>query len=130
MKAPSQDFMASGVSANATNTSTVKDLSSQEMLRTSVFWNMFILFIFASTAGIMMVGSLSTIAQTQLSITALEASNLVAINALANLVGRLAIGRFPTIDSFKIRYEVSRYELWDYVFRLCDWFFSWSANCG
>lgn len=93
MKAPSQDFMASGVSANATNTSTVKDLSSQEMLKTSVFWNMFILFIFASTAGIMMVGSLSTIAQTQLSITALEASNLVAINALANLVGRLAIGK-------------------------------------
>ena len=36
---------------------------------------------------------MSTIAQTQLSITALEASNLVAINALANLVGRLAIGK-------------------------------------
>lgn len=93
MKAPDPNWAPVGYNPVTTTSSTVKDVTSGEMLKTSIFWIMFILFIFASTAGIMMVGSLSTIAQTQLSITALEASNLVAINALANLVGRLAIGK-------------------------------------
>lgn len=97
MKAPDT------TTANVTSSTTITDVPTGQMIKMPVFWIMFILFIFASTAGVMMVGSLSTIAQTQLAIDALAASNLVAINALANLIGRLAVGkisdRFGTVQT-------------------------------
>lgn len=72
----------------------IKDVTPGEMIRTSKFWIMLILFAFSCTAGIMMIGSLSTIAQTQLGVDPIIASNFVAINCIANLCGRLIIGRF------------------------------------
>ena len=77
----------------ATNNS-IRDVTPGEMIRMGKFWIMLILFAFSCTAGIMMIGSLSTIAQTQLGVGPIIASNFVAINCIANLCGRLIIGRF------------------------------------
>lgn len=71
----------------------VADVTPGAMIKTSTFWIMLILFSLACTAGIMMIGSLSTIAQTQLSMDPITASNMVVINCLANLCGRLIIGK-------------------------------------
>ena len=79
--------------AMAANNS-VKDYTPSEMLKTSKFYVMLILFALSCTAGIMMIGSLSTIAQTQLGVDPIVASNFVAINCIANLCGRLIIGKF------------------------------------
>lgn len=72
----------------------IKDYTPVEMVKTSKFWILLILFALSCTAGIMMIGSLSTIAQTQLGVDPIGASNFVAINCIANLCGRLIIGRF------------------------------------
>lgn len=64
-----------------------------EMIRTSTFWILLILFSIACTAGIMMIGSLSNIAQVQLGMTAVTAANMVVINCLANFCGRLIVGK-------------------------------------
>ncbi len=74
--------------------SQTKDYTPQEMIKTSRFWILLILFALSCTAGIMMIGSLSTIVQTQLGVDPIAASNFVAINCLANLCGRLIIGKF------------------------------------
>jgi len=71
-----------------------KDYTPVEMVKTSQFWMLLILFALSCTAGIMMIGSLSTIAQTQLGVDPIVASNFVAVNCIANLCGRLIIGRF------------------------------------
>lgn len=70
-----------------------KDYSAPEMLRTSLFWCLFILFSIACTAGIMMIGSLSPIVQKQLNLTAVVAANMVAVNLISNICGRLLVGR-------------------------------------
>jgi OFA family oxalate/formate antiporter-like MFS transporter len=72
----------------------VQDVAPGAMIKMGKFWMMLILFALSCTAGIMMIGSLSTIAQTQLGVDPIVASNFVAINCLANLCGRLIIGRF------------------------------------
>lgn len=74
--------------------SSAKDFTSSEMVKTSTFWMLLVLFALSCTAGIMMIGSLSTIAQTQLGVDPIFASNFVAINCIANLCGRLIIGKF------------------------------------
>ena len=92
---PSADFIPDGYSpAQQTANNAVKDVTPGEMLKTGKFWVMLILFALSCTAGIMMIGSLSTIAQTQLGIDPIAASNFVAINCIANLCGRLIIGKF------------------------------------
>lgn len=72
----------------------VKDVTPGEMVKTGKFWIMLLLFALSCTAGIMMIGSLSTIAQTQLGVDPITASNFVAVNCVANLCGRLIIGKF------------------------------------
>lgn len=63
-----------------------------QMLRTLNFWLLLILFSVACTAGIMLIGSLSSIAQTQLSMTPVVAANMVIVNTLSNFCGRLLTG--------------------------------------
>ncbi|MBA9088368.1 OFA family oxalate/formate antiporter-like MFS transporter [Fontibacillus solani] len=70
-----------------------EDYTPSEMIKTSTFWIMLVLFSIACTAGIMMIGSLSTIAQVQLGMTAVTAANMVVINCLANFCGRLIVGK-------------------------------------
>lgn len=72
----------------------VKDVTPGEMVKTGKFWIMLVLFALSCTAGIMMIGSLSTIVQTQLAVDPITASNFVAVNCIANLCGRLIIGKF------------------------------------
>lgn len=72
---------------------TTREYSGLEMMRTGRFWIMIVLFALACTSGMMMIGSLSAIGQAQLGLTAIAAANLVVINAFANFVGRLSVGR-------------------------------------
>lgn len=80
--------------AKLANQSSAKDYTPSEMVKTFKFWVMLLLFALSCTAGIMMIGSLSTIVQTQLGLDPITASNFVAINCIANLCGRLIIGKF------------------------------------
>lgn len=65
----------------------------QAMLKSWQFWLLLILFSIACTAGIMLIGSLSMIAQVQLSMTPIVAANMVVVNTLSNFGGRLITGR-------------------------------------
>ena len=95
VEVPDPDWKPDGfVATTATNNQTVKDVTPGEMVKTTKFWVMLILFALSCTAGIMMIGSLSTIVQTQLGVSPITASNFVAINCIANLCGRLIIGKF------------------------------------
>lgn len=92
---PDNDWVPDGYSpALQAANNAVKDFTTGEMICTVKFWIMLILFALSCTAGIMMIGSLSTIAQTQLELDPITASNFVAINCIANLCGRLIIGKF------------------------------------
>lgn len=93
MKAPAADYKPNGYNPAKATASSGKDYTPTEMLKTGKFWIMFVLFAFSCTAGIMMIGSLSTIVQVQLGLTAIAASNYVAINCISNLCGRLVIGK-------------------------------------
>jgi OFA family oxalate/formate antiporter-like MFS transporter len=93
VEAPGADFRPDGWTPAQQSASAVRDVTPMEMIKTAKFWVMLILFSIACTAGIMMIGSLSSIAQTQLQMTAIVASNMVVVNCLSNLCGRLIIGR-------------------------------------
>ncbi|QIB67955.1 OFA family MFS transporter [Aminipila butyrica] len=96
MKAPEAGWKPAGFQQLAASgvTSLQRDFTPGEMLRTGKFWLMLVLFAISCTSGIMMIGSLSKIAQIQLAITPLAAANFVAINCLSNFCGRLIVGRF------------------------------------
>ncbi|MDT7013812.1 MFS transporter [Levilactobacillus namurensis] len=67
--------------------------SPKEMMRSLTFWLLLALFAIACTAGIMLIGSLSAIAQVQLALTPIVAANFVVVNTLANFFGRMITGR-------------------------------------
>ena len=90
MQSPTEEEIPSAKSAEKVG------LTSKEMLKTTNFWLMILLFSIACTSGIMLIGSLSTIAQVQLSMSALTAANFVVLNTLSNFCGRLITGR--TVD--------------------------------
>jgi len=81
-----QDKSATGSAAP------VNDYTPQAMLKTWQFWLLLLLFSIACTAGIMLIGSLSMIAQVQLSMTPIVAANMVVVNTLANFGGRILTG--------------------------------------
>lgn len=74
------------------DTDSQSGVSPKEMLRSFNFWLLLILFSVACTAGIMLIGSLSSIAQVQLKLTPVVAANMVVVNTLANFCGRLITG--------------------------------------
>lgn len=67
--------------------------SPKEMMSSLNFWLLLLLFAIACTAGIMLIGSLSTIAQMQLELPPIVAANFVVVNTLANFFGRMITGR-------------------------------------
>lgn len=92
---PEADWIPDGYTpAQQAAQNSIRDVTPGEMIKTVRFWMMLILFALSCTAGIMMIGSLSTIAQTQLGVDPITASNFVAVNCIANLCGRLIIGKF------------------------------------
>lgn len=93
VEVPSADYSPAGWTPLQQAANAVPDITPGEMVKTGKFWIMLLLFSISSTAGIMMIGSLSTIAQIQLGLTAIAASNMVVINCLSNLSGRLVIGK-------------------------------------
>lgn len=66
--------------------------SPKQMLSSVNFWLLLVLFSVACTAGIMLIGSLSSIAQVQLKMTPVVAANMVIVNTLSNFGGRLITG--------------------------------------
>lgn len=95
MCAPATDWQPEGfkIATAGKSVSKTKDHTPKEMVSTSRFWLLLLLFSLSNTAGIMMIGSLSSIAQVQLEMTPLQAANMVMINTFANFCGRLTIGR-------------------------------------
>lgn len=70
----------------------VKDYNVKEMCKTSIFWVLLVMFIFANAAGTMMVSFTSPIAQRQVGQTAMVAAYCVSIMTLANMCGRIGFG--------------------------------------
>lgn len=94
MRVPDKDWAPEGFLKTDTGaTAAHMDFSPKQMLSTIIFWLLLLLFSIACTAGIMMIGSLSAIGQVQLGLSAVDAANLVAVNLLSNLCGRLIIGK-------------------------------------
>lgn len=95
MEAPGKGWTSEGCSSQEVSGISFinNEYTPKEMVATGTFWIMFVLFAIASTAGVMMMGSLSVIAQIQLNITPMAAANIVVINSLSNFCGRLAFGR-------------------------------------
>ena len=69
-----------------------RNYSTQEMVKTPVFWVMLIIFIFANAAGTMMVSATSPIAQFQIGQSAMTAAMCVSIMTLLNMLGRIGFG--------------------------------------
>lgn len=87
-------LMASPTSPTSTTATPVTTgKSPKEMMGSLNFWLLLLLFAIACTAGIMLIGSLSSIAQIQLQLTPIVAANFVVVNTLANFFGRMITGR-------------------------------------
>lgn len=70
----------------------VKDYTPREMVKTSLFYRMFFIFLAAAAAGNMMIGVLFTIAKEQIQLTASLAAIAVSVSTIANFAGRLSFG--------------------------------------
>ncbi|WP_099302254.1 L-lactate MFS transporter [Bacillus sp. Marseille-P3800] len=68
------------------------NLNWKEMLRSPIFYLLFLTLVFASTAGTMLVSSASVIAQVQVGMTAAAGAIIVSVSTLSNFVGRLSFG--------------------------------------
>jgi len=70
------------------------DMTWLEMVKTRRFHMMFLMFLLASSVGVMVIGNMTTIARTQVGITSATAlALLVAFLALTNTVGRVVGGK-------------------------------------
>ena len=68
------------------------DCGWPEMMRSKVFYVMWIIFLGSCVAGLMLIGHASTIGQEVAHITSAQAALLVGILALANFSGRMLMG--------------------------------------
>ncbi|MBR4289654.1 MAG: OFA family MFS transporter [Oscillospiraceae bacterium] len=90
---PEEGWKPAGMTtATAVTATSSRDLHWKEMLKTPAFYTMWLMTLCAVTAGSMMTGQASAMAQQMANITAAQASTLVAIMAVANFSGRLGFG--------------------------------------
>lgn len=83
------------------------DHTWQEMIKTGTFWIVLATYICSTTAGIMLIRSISDMAQKQIGVAATVAALAVSISTLANFIGRLAFGTFfDKIGPFKSLYVI------------------------
>jgi len=68
------------------------DKTPLQMMRTPLFWAMWIVLVCAATSGTMMLGHASNIAQEGVGLNPTDAASLVGIMAVANFVGRFGFG--------------------------------------
>ena len=69
------------------------DYTVKEMLKTKCFYMMFVLLVLGASVGLMIIGNISRIAQTQIGITdATTLAMLVSLLAITNTVGRVIGG--------------------------------------
>lgn len=85
---PAPKNIAASAVSNAV--ATVKDLSRKEVLKTKQFYLFWLMFAFASSAGLLIIGNIATIAKTQANWD--NGFYLVALLAIFNTSGRLAAG--------------------------------------
>ena len=93
------------VKQNSVKTSQSVDHTWREMLKTKRFYLMFIIFLFSSSIGLMVLGNITKIASTQIGITDTAVlAILVSFMAIMNTCGRVAggfmsdkIGRINTL---------------------------------
>ena len=81
---------AENVSGDTAPAAKSVDINWRDMLKTPQFYSRWIMFAFASSAGLMIIGNITSIASTQASIT--DAAYLVGINAVFNCCGRFGGG--------------------------------------
>lgn len=79
----------------------------QEMLTTGTFWLLLATYICSTSPGIMLIRSISDMAQKQIGVTVTVAAFAVSISTIANFVGRLSFGTFfDKIGDFKSLYLI------------------------
>lgn len=66
--------------------------SSGEMLRTSQYWFLLVMYLFVNMSGLMVIGHAAPIAQAVAGLTPVEAGAIVSVLAIANTLGRFAGG--------------------------------------
>ncbi|GAA4901007.1 L-lactate MFS transporter [Ferrimonas pelagia] len=79
-----------GLVESAAKADTGKDFSWREMVKTKQFYMLWVMFAFASSAGLMLIGNITTIASVQGGIA--NAAFLVAALAVFNTFGRIGMG--------------------------------------
>lgn len=97
LSAPEKKFVA--VSEN--DTLNKKPL---QMIKTSNFWGLWVVYVFGCISGLMIIGHASPIAQEYLKYSLEAATFIVSIVAISNTLGRIVwgfvsdkIGRYPTV---------------------------------
>lgn len=83
-EAPKNDNLATAESSKP------KDITWKAMLKTPQFYFMWVMFAFASSAGLMVIGNITSIALTQANIS--DSAYLVGIVAIFNCLGRMGGG--------------------------------------
>jgi len=68
------------------------DYTTAEMLRTSQYWFLLIMYLFANLGGLFVIGSAALIARDVASLTPELAASIVAVLAITNTIGRLVSG--------------------------------------
>ncbi len=106
LKVPDPDWKPEGWEPQATGAvaSSSKNYTIGEMLRTPLFWLMWLIFACAATGGMMMTGQASGIGQSLANMDAAQGALMVGILAVGNFIGRFSfgsvsdkIGRFQTL---------------------------------
>lgn len=94
LKAPAEGWTPEGwtPSADGAVKASTKDYTTGEMLKTPLFWLMWLIFACAASGGMMMTGQASGIGQSLANMTSAQAALMVGILAVGNFIGRFMFG--------------------------------------
>lgn len=103
---PDPDWKPEGWNPEASSkvAASTESYTMGEMIKTPLFWLMWLIFACAATGGMMMTGQASGIGQSLASMTAAQGALMVGILAVGNFIGRFVfgsisdkVGRFQTL---------------------------------
>lgn len=91
---PAPDYKPEGWEPATAGTANVtgEDKNWKEMLSTSRFWMLWVIFAFANTPAMMMLSSVTAIGDAQAKFTTGQATAVVMLMAIANFLGRMGFG--------------------------------------